>query len=180
MDAITRSNEPIFQSSDLATNKRVEFLKAARAGAARLRDKDGTSLVMLPETHLQWLEALAHWSTAHLRLEELLRRGVMPTVSDLGDLAWLRVFDLEDVREFADELHEVLVTAHADRTVDSLSQCIQAWRTTARQLEDPLRRKVLLGIHNPESFEAAERPESDTEVNEDDAHSGELSGGRDN
>ncbi len=172
--------DTIFQSSDLAGGRRVEFLKAARTGGARLRDKDGTSLVMLPESHLDWLETMAQWSTAHLRLEELLRRGVMPTVTDLGDLAWLRVFDLDDLREFTDELHEVLVTAHADRSADSLKDCVAAWRITARQLEDPLRRKVLLGTHDPESFEAVERPVADLKANDDQVDSGDLDDGRDN
>jgi len=181
MDTIIGSNDLIFQSSDLAGTRRVEFLEAARRGAARLRDKDGTSLVMLPESHLQWLEALARWSTAHLRLEELLRRGVIPTVGDLGDLAWLRVFDLEDLREFVDELHESLVTAHADRTIDSLNECINAWRVTARQLEDPLRRRVLLGPHEPENFEEVERPtSSDLSAKGDNPDPGDSSDGRDN
>jgi hypothetical protein len=172
--------DTIFQSSDLAGGRRVEFLQAARTGGARLRDKDGTSLVMLPESHLEWLETLARWSTAHLRLEELLRRGVMPTVSDLNDLAWLRVFDLEDLREFTEELHEALVTAHADRSADSLNDCVQAWRVTARQLEDPLRRRVLLGTHDPESFEEVKRPASDLEASDNQADSGDSSDGRDN
>lgn len=172
--------DTIFQSSDLAGGRRVEFLEAARTGLARLRDKDGTSLVMLPESHLQWLETMARWSTAHLRLEELLRRGVMPTVSDLGDLAWLRVFDLEDLGEFAEELHEALVTSHADRTVDSLDGCVNAWRVTARQLEDPLRRRVLLGSHDPTRFEEVSRPASDTPARSDEQNSGEPDDGRAN
>src|SRR5436305_3826279 len=144
--------ETVFQASDLA-QKRVEFLDAARAGGARLRDKDGTSLVMLPESQLLWLQSIAKWASLHLRLEELVRREAMPTVSDLGELAWLRVFDLEDLREFAEELHEALVIASADQSSNPLDECVKAWRATARQLEDPLRRRVLLGKHDPDDFE---------------------------
>ncbi|MEV4511578.1 hypothetical protein AB0K00_21705 [Dactylosporangium sp. NPDC049525] len=172
--------DTIFQSSDLAGNRRVEFLQAARSGRARLRDKDGTSLVMLPESDLEWLEVMAKWSTAQLRLTELLRRGVVPTVSDLGELAWLRTFDLEDLQLFVDELHEVLVTAHADRSTDSLDACVQAWRTTARQLEDPLRRKVLLGSHDAEAFTEVSRPDGVFIDPVEGSDAGSVSDGRDN
>src|SRR3979411_3310398 len=54
-------SDVIFQSSDLA-NKRVEVLDAARAGLARVRDKDGTSLVMLPEADPDIMKENNHWS----------------------------------------------------------------------------------------------------------------------
>lgn len=138
------TNDIIFQPTDLAQN-RVEFLEAARQGGARLRDKDGTSLVMLPERTLRLLRELASWNNAHLRLEELLRRGIRPSVTDLGPLAWLRAFDLADLSEFVEELHGALVAAHADNNVAALEECVHAWRTTALQLDDPLRRSVLHG-----------------------------------
>lgn len=150
-------SDVIYQSSDLAA-KRVEFLDTARAGCARLRDKDGTSLVMLPERRLQLLETLAEWSGAHLRLERLLRRGSKPAVAELGELAWLRVFELDDLREFLDELHDCLVAAHADGSAKVLEEAIHAWRTTARQLEDPLRRSVLLSQWNEDEYTDATAP----------------------
>ncbi|TCO64247.1 DUF6247 family protein [Actinocrispum wychmicini] len=136
-------SDEIFQTSDLAT-RRTDVVKAARAGVARVRDKDGTSLVMLPEGELDALQELADWSAAHLRLEALLRRETRPTVAELGDLAWLRVFDDDDLAEFMAELQDVLIAAHADKSAAALHTCIHAWRVTARQLEDPLRREVLL------------------------------------
>ncbi len=150
--------DTIFQASDLA-NKRTELLSAARSGLARLRDKDGTSLVMLPESKLRLLEVLSEWSRALLRLEALISRGVTPSISDLGELAWLRVFDAEDLQEFMSDLQASLVAAHADGDVATLDECLHAWRTTARQLEDPLRRSVLLGRHEPADFVEAGRPD---------------------
>lgn len=147
----------IFTASDLAT-KRTEVLEAAREGLARLRDKDGTSLVMLPEHRLLLLQEITKWSRAQMRLEELLHRDKAPSVSDLGDLAWLRVFDLEDLREFVDELYQALLAAHADDDTTPLDECVRAWRTTARQLEDPLRRSVLHGRHSFEQFVEAAEP----------------------
>jgi hypothetical protein len=135
--------DEIFQTSDLA-NRRTQVVQAARQDVARIRDKDGTSLVMLQEGRLDALKEVADWSAAHLRLEALLRRGTKPTVAELGDLAWLRVFDDDDLAEFMTELQDVLIAAHADGSTEALSACIHAWRVTARQLEDPLRREVLL------------------------------------
>jgi hypothetical protein len=150
--------DTIFQPTDLA-NRRTEFLNAARQGLARLRDKDGTSLVMLPERRLLLLQTLAEWSQAHLSLEALLRRPDRPAVSDLGELAWLRAFEVDELREFASELHESLTASYADGSTDALDECLSAWRTTARQLEDPLRRSVLLGRHSPEDFVETSRPD---------------------
>jgi hypothetical protein len=150
--------DEIFQTSDLAT-KRVQLLDAARAGGARVRDKDGTSLVVLPEGDLTALQELSRWSAAHLRLEALLRRGGRPSIAELGDLAWLRVFDDEDLSEFMAELQDALIAAHADKSVDALKACVDAWRVTARQLEDPLRREVLLRARlDAQDLREVERP----------------------
>ncbi|MFE9725367.1 hypothetical protein ACFYQ5_17645 [Streptomyces sp. NPDC005794] len=153
------SSELIFQSTDLA-QRRTEFLDAARSGMARLRDKDGTSLVMLPERQLHLLEELRKWSSVHMRLERMLGRAdFRPTVQNLGDLAWLRVFDGEDLKEFAGELNEALVAADSDNSTAPLDDCLRAWRTTAQQLEDPLRRSVLLDKGSSADLIDAERPE---------------------
>jgi hypothetical protein len=141
----------IFQPTDLA-NKRVEFLDAARNGQARLRYKDGTSLVMLPESRLHLLETLAKWQQAYMKLESILRRRELPRAAELGELAWLRSFERNDLEEFVSELHDALVAANADEDTVALDDCIRGWRTTARQLEDPLRRSILLGPHNPQDY----------------------------
>lgn len=151
-------NDVIFQSSDLA-NKRTEVLEAARNGQARVRDKDGTSLVMLPESRLRLLEALTKWWQAYMKLEALLHRSELPRAGELGDLAWLRVFGRDDFQEFVSELHDALVAANADEDTAVLDECIKAWRVTARQLEDPLRRSVLHGPFVPEHYVEASEPD---------------------
>lgn len=153
-------HDTIFQATDLATSKRVEFLDAARHGGARLRDKDGTSLVMMRESRLNLLELLAEWNNAHLRLEALLSRSGSPSVSDLGELAWLRVFDRDDLQAFVGELHEALVAAHADGDLTALQRVVDEWRVTASQLNDPLRRSVLVSEVElaSDSFDEVERP----------------------
>lgn len=154
---IAMSNDTIFQPTDLV-QRRTEFLEAARKGGARLRDKDGTSLVMLPESHVLLLEELGRWTNSYMRLETLLRRDARPSVSELGDLAWLRVFDQEDLRDFVTELHDALVAARADDNVRAVTEVIDAWRITAAQLDDPLRRSVLLGSSGADDFVEAAPP----------------------
>lgn len=138
------TRDTIFQATDLV-QRRTEFLEAAREGSARLRDKDGTSLVMVRESRLQLLEKLVEWGGAHLRLDELLKSADAPSVSALGGLAWLRVFDREDLEQFAGDLQEALVASSADNGVEALENCVRDWRLTAQQLADPLRRAVLVG-----------------------------------
>jgi hypothetical protein len=145
-------NDVIYQASDLASSKRVEFLRDARAGGARLRDRDGSSLLFLPEKEVETLKAISYWSKQQLQLTRLLDDEVKLTPSALGDLAWLRVFGRRDLVEFRDELHEVLIAAISDGSPAALEECIQAWRVTARQLEDPLRKSVLIGQHDANDF----------------------------
>lgn len=124
-----------------------------------MRDTDGTPFVMVRERHVDSLEKLAAWSGQLLRLQELINRDHEPSVADLGDLAWLRPFDMEDLREFVDELAQVLIASLSDKDTDVLDEVIHAWQVTARQLEDPLRRAILLGSPSAADFVDAERPD---------------------
>ncbi|MDT0167338.1 hypothetical protein Q9R32_17435 [Actinotalea sp. AC32] len=148
----------IYQASDLATSKRREFLDAARTGRAHLRDTDGTDLVALQAHELAVLEELAYWSAQHRHLDRLLRDADVPRVAQLGDLAWLRAFDRDDLVSFLEELQDCLIAASADRDMRVLRDAVRAWRVTAQQLEDPLRRSVLVNRHNPGDFEQVARP----------------------
>lgn len=145
-------NDVIYQASDLASGKRIDFLRDARNGGARLRDRDGSSLLFLPESDVLALKTISYWSKQQLQLTKLLEDEIKLTPSALGDLAWLRVFTRPDLVEFRDELHEVLIAAISDGSPEALEECVSAWRTTARQLEDPLRRSVLLGTHDSNDF----------------------------
>lgn len=152
------TTETIFQLTDLA-QRRTEFVEAARRGGARLRDKDGTSLVMLPESRVLVLEGLSLWNSAYLRLEQLIRRGETPTVSDFGELAWLRAFDSDDLNEFVSDLHDALVAARADDNLEVIEALVHEWRVTAAQLSDPLRRSILTGTMDPDrDLATAHRP----------------------
>ncbi|ROS33197.1 MULTISPECIES: hypothetical protein [unclassified Curtobacterium] len=147
-----------YSVSDLAGAKRTQFFQDARAGRARVRDKDGQTFVMLREQRLDVLDQFAHWSTAQQRLQAVVAAGKMPSVAELGELAWVRGFDLEDISEFAEELHTALISALADQDTSLVLDVVDAWRVTARQLEDPLRKSILLGELNASSFVEADVP----------------------
>jgi hypothetical protein len=80
------------------------------------------------------------------------------TVAELGDLAWLRVFDNEDLQTFSDDLHAALISGLADRDASVVNEVVKDWRVTARQMEDPLRKSVLLARFETGDFEVAEAP----------------------
>lgn len=144
--------------SDLAGAKRTQLVEDARHGRARVRDKDGQNLVMLREQRLNVLEEFATWSQTQQRLRALADREQMPPIAELGDLAWVRVFDRADLAEFADELLGAVLAALSDQNSALVDEVVSAWRTTARQLEDPLRRSILLGELDDSAYENAEQP----------------------
>lgn len=122
----------IFQPTDLV-GRRVEFLAAARRGLARLRDKDGTGLVMIPETRFDLLQTLSTWAIARLRLERLIAEQERASVEDL-DLGWLRVFEVGDLRSFSKDLRDAMLAAQADQDAAPLDDVIETWRSTARRI----------------------------------------------
>lgn len=148
-----------YQSSDLAGAKRTQFIQEARAGRARLRDKDGVTLIMLPEHDLEVLDQFALWSQVQQRISSMVSRDSRPTVAELGDLAWLRVFDNEDLESFSNDLHTALISGLADRDSSVIKEIVDDWRVSARQLEDPLRKSVLLDQFQIGDFEEAQAPE---------------------
>lgn len=150
----------VFQLSDLANN-RTEFVAEARSGLARLRDKDGTSLVMMPEAQLTYLQRLNDLSSIHQRLNRLVATGRPVSMVDLGDQAWLRVFDDDELREFADELGEALAAARGDGDTALADDVLDAWRLTSKQLSDPLRNSVLTGSVSGADLVEALRPEDE-------------------
>lgn len=147
----------VFQASDLAGAKRREFLGAAREGGALLRDTDGFALTMVPLTQLEAITEVARTAVAALLALAALSRGpVRP--SELGQLAWLAVFDDDDRAEFFDELRDALSVAEVTRDAAPVETCLRDWRTTARALADPSAREILTGPGDDDYAEVA-RPQ---------------------
>ena len=149
-----------YQASDLAGAKRREFLQAARAGAARLRDTDGTSLVMVPQAAFDTLSELKSCAGRYLQVEGALeRRRADRRPSDFGELAWLEVFDDDDLQTFRQEFHEALVQAVASETTEPVDTCVLDWRTTAKALSEGKRRRILTGKPEAGDFEEVGAPD---------------------
>jgi hypothetical protein len=150
----------IYQPSDLNQRGRT-ILDAAREGCARLRDKDGLSLIMLPEERvgILWVVArvIANLCTVKCAITDAT--GRTPDLNELGEWTWLRVFDREDLEEFVSEMSEALLVAAREETADLIDETLHRWRTTAKALDDPLRREVLLGSPRDEDFVEVKRPE---------------------
>ena len=103
----------VFQASDLAGVKRREFLGAAREGGALLRDTDGFALTMVPLAQLEAITEIAQVAVAALvALAALGRDATRP--ADLGQLAWLAVFDPDDRAEFFGEPARCVVGCRSD------------------------------------------------------------------
>lgn len=90
----------VYLASDLSRKRRA-FIDDARQGLARLWDTDGTSLVMVPEERLAKLTDLVAWANRHLVLEAAVRKSPSErSVTDFGDLPWLRFLPDDDLAAF--------------------------------------------------------------------------------
>lgn len=158
-------NMSIFQVTDLAKH-RTEVLEAARQDTAIIRDNQGPELVMLQMNRLKNLETYKEWSLKLERLRDILQSGNRPNAVGWGDLAWLRVFDDDDLRSFCTDLSNELVIDAAEDDFSGLEQLLREWKVTAGQLEDPLRKHILLSprFSHEEFIEASEPNDNGTEV----------------
>lgn len=153
------SAEVIYTASDL-DRKRREVTDAARRGLARIRDTDGTGLVLLPARHYEVLDAVSRW---HDRLDVAERAFAKPREDrvprDFGELTWLRHFDDDDLATFIAELRAAVSVAYHDDDLTELDELVRGWRVTAEELADPARRQVLLGDFAAGDFAEVGRPE---------------------
>ncbi|TAK35685.1 MAG: hypothetical protein EPO21_05350 [Chloroflexota bacterium] len=135
----------IFQASDLNQKGRA-ILDAARAGWARLRDKDGVSLIMLPEERVDALLKVVNVVANLLTIERALaqRQEGQLDLASFGEWTWLRLFDKEDLAEFIQEMHEAVIVAAREQSAALLDETLRRWRVTADVLQDPVRREILL------------------------------------
>ena len=149
----------VFQVSDLAGSRRREFVELAKRGNARLRDTDGTPLVMLREAGLVQLEELSEALVGYLSLETVLdRRREDRQPTDFGNLAWASTLDESDLRELRDDLRAALAVAASQRDTAPVDSLLRDWRYTALDLADPRSGPILRGQYNDADFVQAPRP----------------------
>lgn len=146
--------------SDLQRQYRA-ILDEARTGEARVRDSDGTTILLLPETEV---EALRRVSAAAANLAAV--EGVLemmpshrPELPEYGEWSWLRVFDADDLREFARDIREAIIVSAREGSGALLEEQLRAWRVTARQADDSLFRAILRGGPSEADFVEVDRPE---------------------
>lgn len=151
----------IFQPIDLVRRGRAVLDEARRHGA-RIRDRDGFSLIVLPEERVRLLQTFAEFSENLLALE---RRIETPTEIDrkefqLGGTAWtwLRVIDSEDLHAFIVEMRQALLIAIREEKPDLPDEVLERWRITAQAIDNPERREVLMQHLSAEDFVEIERP----------------------
>jgi hypothetical protein len=158
----------IYQSSDLNRRGRA-ILDAARDGFARVRDRDGVSLVMTREDRIADLEAssvmmraLADAVATFVVLEGVVAHegGRQPGLRDFGAWTWLRTLPREDLGEFVQEVRDALFASCRELSLVPLQETLDGWHATAEALSDDLSRETLLGDASEDDFVAAERPES--------------------
>jgi hypothetical protein len=152
------STDVIYTASDLDRRRR-EVTDTARRGLARIRDTDGTGLVLLPAHHYEVLEAVSRW---YDRLDVVERARAKPAgeraPADFGDLTWLRHLDDDDLAQFLHEVRAAVSVAYHDDDLSELEQLVRDWRATADELADPARREVLLGEFDAADYVEAPRP----------------------
>ncbi len=147
----------VFQASDLNQRGRA-ILDVARKGEARVRDKDGLSLLIVPEHRFLAIVA----ATANLMaIEQMLDvESGRRSLRDYADWTWLRTFDDEDLHEFVHDMRTALLIAGREESVTLVQETLDRWHMTARQIDDPLRRSILLGQETlaPDDFVDVIRP----------------------
>lgn len=77
---------------------------------------------------------------------------------EFGEWTWLRVFDADDLRAFVEEIREAVTIGVHEESSGVLDEQLRAWRMTAQQAMDPLRRAILRGPVSEDDFVEVERP----------------------
>lgn len=124
--------------TDLTGTRRREFIADARAGVARLRDTDGTTLALLPSADLDVLSETRKVALAYLALENALSRPRRERrTTDFGELAWAEPLSDGDLEELRAEVRDGLPGAITSGSFDALNDELRAWRATAQLASDP-------------------------------------------
>lgn len=145
--------------SDLQRRYRA-ILDEAKAGQARLRDLDGTNILMLPEHEVEVLRRIGA-AAANLAAVERLAEAVHrrdPDVAEYGEWSWLRVFEAEDLRNFIRDVREAIIVGVREESTALLDEQLRAWRVTAEQAEDPLFVSILKAGFSEDDYVQVSRP----------------------
>jgi hypothetical protein len=155
----------VYQSSDLNSKYRQILNEAKAAGFARVRDSDGTSLVITLEgkllEHERELASLTVISNAFADLVRLNMAKVYGRdlgADEVGSWPWVREFDEEDLQEFMAEIRMAALEGFRSKDSSQILRILKDWQTTAETLSDPMSREVLLGATNESNYSEVKRP----------------------
>lgn len=145
--------------SDLPSRYRA-ILDEAKAGGARVRDSDGTTILLLPEADVRALRTVSAAATNLAVVERVADQmsSRRPGASDYGEWSWLDVFDADDLSDFVREIREAIIVGAREGSAELLDEQLRAWRLTAQQAGDPLFRAVLHAGASEEDFVEVVRP----------------------
>ena len=117
-------------------------------------------MLVLPEERVEQLETFAGFFQKLLMLERTLASTPSGQTPDLTNVewGWLRAFDDVDLGEFVADLRRALLLAINQDRADLLDEVLQRWRATARSLDDPLGRRILLEPIQSGDFVEVTRP----------------------
>jgi hypothetical protein len=174
MNAFPTLTAEIHAASELNDNYRGILDEARNAGIARLRDKDGQSLLIIPEdaakagmaaSQLARIarDLVAVFATNRRAAPELFRATILA-----GSWPWLRSLDDDDLDSFLAEMASLYAEAVATNDLGNLHRNLRAWQVTAAELDEPRIREALLGASGADDYVDAPRPEGySVEANEE-------------
>lgn len=164
----SKTETTIFQASDLNRQGRA-VLDRARSEPTRLRDTDGLSIIMAPESdweekvsQAQALSRILHLTSLYIVFRSAREDeswSLNEESSRLGPWAWLRHLPSEDIPEFSSEVALALQDSVSAVDPEPLEQLIEEWRETAMVASDPLSREVFKAPFEPSDFVEVDRPE---------------------
>lgn len=163
----------VHAASELNDNYRRILDEAKETGIARVRDRDGVSLLVIPEDAVKQVVVAQDLAQVARDLVVLLRAGSGKT--DMPRLLasawpWLRWFDEEDRAECLGELSDLFLEAAAIGNLARFKKALRAWRVTAEALEDDRARAILLGGQDsPDDYVEVGRAESEEPRAEEEA-----------
>jgi len=155
----TLTTERIYQASDLRQNR--AFIDEAKAhGAARLRDTDGASFLMVREADYGKLAGEHEHFTELLRVAQALlildntvyRNEDYTALLPGSPWPWLRVFDRDEVMDFVAEIAQETSLGIALGDPAGVRRELDAWRESAVALSDPRRRAALITPLEPDEL----------------------------
>lgn len=126
-----------YQVSDLQRQYR-RIVGDARTHGARIRDKDGLTLLLAPSERFDHAATLVHHIPTLVQLEHVLE---LPRahrhLTAFGAAAWAAGLEEDDLVTFVREFADAMLMAASGGPVDVVEDLLHDWRSTAEIMADP-------------------------------------------